>query len=60
MAGRLALRLFLVFLGMVAMIVFVCHEIYKEIALELTYHRQYGDAWQAEYEHYHGPLSHAH
>jgi len=48
------------FIGMIAGVCFVCYWVYQEVALELSYQRKYGAGWQAEFEHYHGTLSHAH
>jgi hypothetical protein len=48
------------FIGMIVGVCYVCHWVYKEVALELSYRQKYGAGWQAEFEHYHGTLSHAH
>lgn len=60
MAGRFLLGFLAFGILVVVGAVGVCCWIYQEIALELRYQREYGAAWQAEFERYHGSLSHAH
>jgi hypothetical protein len=40
--------------------VYVAYSFWKEISLEVGYMKKYGADWQAEFERYHGSLSHAH
>lgn len=60
MAGRFIIGFLALGIIMIVAVVGVCCWIYQEIALELRYQREYGAAWQAEFERYHGSLSQAH
>jgi len=46
--------------GMLGVIGYICYWVYRELSLESRYRQKYGAAWQAEFERYHGSLSHAH
>jgi hypothetical protein len=60
LAGRFVIGIFTFGIGAIGAVVVVCDEIYEEIALELRCQHEYGAGWQAEFERYHGSLSHVH
>jgi hypothetical protein len=57
---RFLLAFFAFFISMVIGVGYVLYWLYCELSLEHSYHLKYGVTWQAEYEKYHGTLSHAH
>jgi hypothetical protein len=47
-------------IGMLGGVGYIFYRAYSELSLEWNYRQQYGAGWQAEFEKYHGSLSHAH
>jgi hypothetical protein len=47
-------------IGMIVGVGFVIYWVCSELSLESSYRSRYGADWQAEFEKYHGSLSHAH
>jgi hypothetical protein len=47
-------------IGMLVGVGFVIYRVCSELSLESGYRSKYGADWQAEFEKYHGSLSHAH
>jgi len=46
--------------SMIGGAVYIAYRVYEEIALEWSFRQQYAADWQVQFEHYHGPLAHAH
>ena len=59
-AWQEVLRIILLIAAALFGVGYICHWTYRELALESSYRQKYGTTWKAEFEHYHGSLSHAH
>ena|SRR5215469_2887814 len=59
-SGRFLFGLTLFSIVGIGAIIWGCKTIYKELALELRYHHQYGASWKTEYERTYGSLSDEH